>query len=355
MEQFGAFDRLQLSREGLLPSTGCEAAPRVTLYADSDQRTRETGKALASGLFPTCAPPVGSFPEGTNDPLFHHLPDAPSPEASAQAVAALSGRIGNDPNALTEAYRPQLAALDNLLATCGKERPQKTERKSLFSVPATLGPGNGDHLAELKGPHYSASTLTENLLLAYTEGKPSAEVGWGCVDGPTVRSLIALHTAATDITQRTPTIATAQASNLLDHIRRAMEQAVTRQPVKGAPGNSTDLALFLVGHDTNLLNLAAMLRLNWISDARPNDTAPGGALVFELWQNRLTKAFDVRTFYTGQTLEQMRESTPLTPANPPQRVQLFLPACGRADLSCTWPDFNTTLHNATNSKFVDAD
>ena len=67
----------------------------------------------------------------------------------------------------------------------------------------------------------TASTLTENLLLEYTEGMDAANVGWGCVDGEKLRSLVDLHTSASDFAQRTKAIARMQASNLLDHVRRA--------------------------------------------------------------------------------------------------------------------------------------
>ena len=73
----------------------------------------------------------------------------------------------------------------------------------------------------------------------------TANVGWGCVDGPMVRSLIGLHTAATDITQRTPAIANAQAARLLNQIRLDLEQAVEQRPVPGALGKPTDRALFM--------------------------------------------------------------------------------------------------------------
>ena len=55
MKFFGAYDRVKLADEGLLAPAGCDDATRVTILADSDQRTRETGKALAEGLMPGCA------------------------------------------------------------------------------------------------------------------------------------------------------------------------------------------------------------------------------------------------------------------------------------------------------------
>jgi 4-phytase/acid phosphatase len=355
MKLFGTYDRMELSSEGLLKPTGCENAAHVTIYADSDQRTRETGKALAAGLFPGCNLAVQSLAEGVPDPLFHALPSGVGQPNSALAVAALAGRMGGNPNHLTEAYRSRLAEFDQLLATCGANASQPTKRTSLLEIPAKLALGKGDHLAELRGPLNTSSTLTENLLLEYTEGFDAVNVGWGCVDGNKLRSLIELHTAASDFSQRTRAIARMQASNLLDHVRRAMEQSVTGKPVPGAPAAPGDRALFLIGHDTNISNLAGMLDLTWIVDGRRDDTPPGGALVFELWQLRSTASYSVRTYYTAQTLEQMRSGSALTMDNPPQRVPVFLSGCSQEDGACSWQSFVETLERAIDPHFVLSD
>ena len=141
MELFGAYDRMELAGQGLLSANGCEDAAHVTIHADSDQRTRETGKALAAGMFPGCTLPVQALPEGTDDPLFHSLPAGVGQPDTAMATAALSGRIGGDANNLTEAYRSQLAALDQILATCGA--PASRDGKASFPVRRSgeAGPG----------------------------------------------------------------------------------------------------------------------------------------------------------------------------------------------------------------------
>jgi 4-phytase/acid phosphatase len=353
MELFGAYDRVLLANEGLLSAKGCEDAAHVTFYADSDQRTRETGKALAAGLFPGCNIAVKSLPEGTNDSLFHPRPTDSGTADPALATAAIAGRIGNDPASVTEAYRTQIGALDKILATCGAAPDPSQKRISLFDVPAVLAPGKSDHLAEMRGPLNTASTLAENLLLEYSEGMSAEHVGWGCVTGANLRSLIDLHTAATDFTLRTPAIARVQASNLLDHILRSVQQSATSKQVNGALGQPADRALFLIGHDTNLTTIGGLLGLTWIADGRRDDTPPGGALEFELWKDRNSGEFSVTTYFTVQTLEQMRSSAELTLSNPPQRVPVFLRGCSRKDFSCSLPSFQQTLHNAIDPPRVD--
>jgi 4-phytase/acid phosphatase len=151
--------------------------------------------------------------------------------------------------------------------------------------------------------------------------------------------LLELHTAASDFTQRTTVIAQLQASNLLDHIRRSIQQAATGKPVPGAVSKPGDRALFLVGHDTNISNVAGLLNMTWVVDGRRDDTPPGGALVFELWRSRKNNEDFVRTYYTTQTLEQMRSEAALSPSNPPQRVPVFLPGCSTENLSCSLHSF----------------
>jgi 4-phytase/acid phosphatase len=105
---------------------------------------------------------------------------------------------------------------------------------------------------------------------------------------------------------------------------------------------------------TPMSNIAAMLNINWLIDGRRDDTPPGGALVFELWQRPGGSVYEVRTYYTSQTLEQMRNVTPLTLDKPPARADVFLPGCstGAANYPCNWKAFRETLTTAIDPAFV---
>jgi 4-phytase / acid phosphatase len=217
-----------------------------------------------------------------------------------------------------------------------------------------LQPGKGDHGAEFHGPLATAATLSENLLLEYTQGMSGTELGWGCLDQANLREVMDLHEAEEDYADRTPLAARIHASNLLDEIVKALEQSAAGKAVAGAPGKPDDKILLLVGHDTNIATVAGSLGLDWIIDGRRNDTPPGGALVFELW--RATPGGDdrVRVFYTAQSLDQMRSEQPLSLEHPPLIAPLFVPACGRADLSCSLAGFASAVREAINPTFVSA-
>jgi 4-phytase/acid phosphatase len=346
MTLFGAYDRAFYAQQGLLAAEGCADADRLYIDADSDQRTRETGKALATGMLPGCTVETHALPEKTNDPLFH--PRGQPSDADRQlALAAVSGRIGGNPAGLTEAYRPQLEAMEQVLQGCAHPpacpAAATPPAASLFDVPATLAAGTGDHLVEMRGPLSTASTMAENLLLEYTEGMDAAAVGWGGVDAARLRELLQLHTAASDVINRTPLIARAQAAPLIETILNAMRQAAEQKPVAGALGSPKDKILLVVGHDTNLSNIAGALGLGWLIDGRRDDTPPGSALVFELWNGTASAEPSVRTYFTSQTLDQMHNLTPLTLSAPPDRVAVFVPGCSGADFACPLKAFEETL------------
>jgi 4-phytase/acid phosphatase len=362
MTIFGAYYRSYFAQQGLFKTSGCADAAHVSFYSDSDQRTVETGKSLAAGMFPGCPAREQSekhaFAEGQPDPLFHSMAAGLGRPDHDRAVASIAGRIGNDPAGVTEAYRPQLERLQRILLGCSATsscpQPGHTASRLLLEIPASLEGGKGDHAADLKGPLNSASTITENFLLEYTSGLPMEQVGWGRVDLAMLKQLMDLHTAASDLARRSSYLATTQASNALAHIMDTLKQAVTGKEVPGALGKLGDGAVILVGHDTNLANIAGALNLNWLIDGRRDDTPPGGALVFELWGSAETSTYEVRTYYTAQTLEQMRNVTALTLEHPPAKVSVFIPGCstGRDGFPCDWRAFEQTLTKAIDPAFV---
>jgi 4-phytase / acid phosphatase len=356
MTLFGAYDRALYTQEGLLASDGCSDAAHVSILTDSDQRTRETGHALAAGMFSDCPIDVHAQPEGTHDARSHTLSAGVGHPDSALATAAVSGRIGGNPAGLTEAYRPALDAMQQILLGCkpGSACPQNESRPRTFllDVPSSIAQGEGDHLVELRGPLTTSSTFAENILLEYTEGMEQNQVGWGHVDAATLRRVMQLHIATSDVTQRTHYIARVQSSNMLAHILNTMEQAVQQRPVSGALGKPSDRVVFLVGHDTNIASIAGALDLSWLADGRSDDTPPGSALVFEVWKERTGSGYSVRMYFMCQTLDQMRNATPLTLSMPPERVVLFLPGCSSANAACTWAAFQQTMHASIDLDFV---
>jgi 4-phytase/acid phosphatase len=172
----------------------------------------------------------------------------------------------------------------------------------------------------VKGTFATGSTLSENLLLEYTNG--TVDPGWGRLTKENLQQVMGIHTAYADLMRRTPYLAR-RGSNLLATIVHSLEQAASGRPVEGALGKAGDALLVISGHDTNLSNLSGLLGLSWqLTGYQADDTPPGSALIFELRQNA-DGMFDVRLRFVAQTLDQMRNLE----SGPPQSQEVFMPGC----------------------------
>ena len=357
MEFFGSYYRDYFSSNGLLPPAGCEDADRIHIRADVDARTRETGHALASGMIPGCRVDV-HVASAKDDPLFSPLRAGVGEPDRARAVAAIAGRIGGNPTALVASYRSAFDTLREVLFGCAPFSACPAERQSgkvvLLDQPSTVAAVKGGHAADIEGPLKIGSSLSEALLLEYANGMEGKDLGWGRLTRAKLLEIMRIHGAYVDLARQTPYVARIQASNLLSHILRSMAQAASGTTLSGSLGRSGDRVLIISGHDTNLSNIAGILGISWLlSDYQPAETPPGGALVCELWQ-QAGGEFEVSTYFTAQSLEQMRNVLPLSLKNPPLKSPVFVPGCSRGDrdMTCTWEDFQHTIKNAIDPSFV---
>jgi len=357
MTLFGSYYHLYFSAAGLLHPAGCGDAGHIHIRADVEQRTRETGRSLADGMLPGCDVEVQTVDEG-KDPLFTSWVAGVGKPDRALAAASISGRIGANPTALVAIYRHAFDTLREVLFGCAPDAACSAEDKpgkqSLLKQPSAVEAGKGDHAADLQGQLRTGSTLAEDFLLEYTSGMDGKELGWGRLDAAKLLEVMRIHAAYADLARQTPYIARLQASNLLSHVLRSIEQALSNSPMPGSVGKPGDRVLILVGHDTNISNVAGMLGISWLLEGyQVDDTPPGGALVFELWEQP-NGEFAVSTYYLAQSLEQMRKALPLTLDIPPLKSPIFVPGCSTADdkMTCPWKTFQRTVENAVDPAFV---
>jgi len=349
MQLMGAYYRAWFMSQHLLSPQGCEDAGRIYIHADTEQRTLETGRALAETLLQGCPIPVHSAQEGSHDPLFDPIEAGtakPDWEITAKSVQE---RLGDNASHFLALHRAAFEALQSVLVGGGGAPQKLIQPPEALDVSAT---GKSIQLSESLGV---ASTLGENLLLEYTNGMQGKDLGWGRLDADKLLRILELHALSSDLTRRTPYLARARGSNLLDHVQLSMEQAATGKAVPGALGPPVTSVLILSGHDTNLSNLSGMLGLSWhLAGYQPDDAPPGGALIFSLWQKPNTAKYFVRTQYVAQTIEQMRSLTPLTLAAPPAKEDVAVAGCesAKASAGCSWETFVTTLQSAIDNRFV---
>ena len=89
--------------------------------------------------------------------------------------------------------------------------------------------GTGRPRCGREGPLALASSFAEDFLLEYADGMAMDQVGWGKVDVPQLRSFLALHSEYFDRVHRMPALARLEASNMLFHIERTLEQGSRAQ------------------------------------------------------------------------------------------------------------------------------
>jgi 4-phytase/acid phosphatase len=335
MARMGSWDRQWLVAERLLRSAGCQDASRAFIWADQDQRTFETARALSEALFPGCRVEVRRRREGAPDPIFsgYGNPDA------ERALAAIRARIGPDPKKLIAEHR---AALDTLQSILGREIPG----------PETVGASFKGQSLEITGPLAIGSTFSEDLMLEYANGFEGSALGWGRLTRESLDGVMEIHAIYAELARRTPYIARARGSDLLGRLLNSFDQAVTGRASRGALGKPGDALLVVAGHDANLSNLSGMLGLSWkLAGYQPDDTPPGGALVCSLWRHAGTGRYSMRLRYVAQSLEQMRDVTPLSLADPPESQEVLLPGCPTAD--CPWETARELMRRAIDPAFVE--
>jgi 4-phytase / acid phosphatase len=322
----GSYYRDSFVRDGLLRrEEACRDQGRVYIWADKDQRTLETARALAEALQPGCAPPIHSQGGDGRDPIF----SGARGQEPALAAKALRERAG-DGNRLLADHHGAFETLQFIL-TGGKQARQALVER----------PGDGDWQASLA----TASSLSEDLLLEYADGVRGRDLGWGRLTRENLFEVLELHRVYSDLTRRTPYFARARGSLLLKRVLASMAQAVTGRTVGEALGPVGTSVLILSGHDTNLSNISGLLELAWkLEGYQPDETPPGGALVFSLWRDPSNGTVSVRAQFVAQTLDQMREGTTLTVSAPPATQEVSIPGCGGP--ACSWEKFRAVVERA---------
>lgn len=348
IRQMGAYMRMDLVRKGLLQADGCLESNEIYLYADTDQRTIMSTRNTFAGLEPGCDPPpvhIVAAAAGIKDPIFSPVPGTFPPPPDAAVTADWQATLGNDPEAyFSLARNPELKELAYVLAP----DPAHPAKKPILDDPRPLA---------------AMSSLIEDFLLEYTDGKPMQEVGWGRVDRAALHRLMPLYVKGFDLATRMPLRARSQGSNLTAHIMDSLEQAA--QPAQTQPGQAVPNAIsgafgpvgtrlvYLGGHDSDLSRMGSLFGLHWSVDGIGDDTPPDSQIVFELWQSAKSKQYSVRMFYRAQTLDQLRSGQKLTLADPPAEVSLTPPGCRGGEI-CPFDAFDKAARSVLDPAYIKA-
>ena len=289
MTLFGSYYRMYFADAGLLHSTGCQDAGHVHILADAESRTLETGNALAAGMMPGCGIRIQDRQAMEKIRFLVRLAAGIGKPDRALAAASISGRIGANPDALTKFTDPNSRRCVSYSSVAPPRTPcpaeEKPGKRSVLKQPSSLEASKGDHCGRPARPTQNRVDAFGRFPARVPEWDGWQNLGWGRLDAGKLMEVMRLHAAYADLARQTPYVARVQGSNLLSHILRSMEQAAKGSAVTGSLGESGDRVLVIVGHDTNISNIAGMLGIDWLLDGyQPDDTPPGSALVFELWE-----------------------------------------------------------------------
>lgn len=312
VQQMGAYDRQRLGTQGLFAGRGCPSANQLWFWANTDQRTIDSAAALAEGFAPGCHIAVNHQPQGSEDPLFHPFEAKATDWNAADAVAAIQHETGG-PDALVTPHVDAMIAMAQVMG-CGTDRDPAWCSPAHWQGSLALAPDTGG--MTLTGPIATTSGTAEAILMAYAEGRPLDQVGWGRTDAARLQQLSQLHALLFDIHARPRYQAERVASSMSRRILHLMNDP-------HAPTLSV-----LVGSDNNIVALASVLGMHFQLAGYAKDDPPiGGALGLELWRDPASGQRYVRAFYQAQSLDQLRQLTPLSPTSPPATQALQPAGC----------------------------
>jgi 4-phytase/acid phosphatase len=330
----GGYFRAWLINEGLLTTNDTSNANSVYFRANDFPLITDTAKAFWTGMLPAAPVTVDTYTSPANDPLFAAIAAGVALLDNTKAVASVNGRLGNNPQALAEAYAPELALTRSILFNYSVNEspvpptpPGKTDVTDFISNPITVTAGNASQPVNL-GSLAELIPAIDPFAMEYADGLPPEEVGWGALTPDGNSQISRLYDLVLDLLYRTPYLARVQSSNVASHIARSLVQAATGNPTPGALATPATKVIVLIAANTNITGLAGLLHLDWLLPSYQQDvSAPSGALVFELRQSQSTGELIVRTTYIAQTMDQLRNQTPLTLAAPPASAPVFVPGC----------------------------
>ncbi|MBZ5609379.1 MAG: hypothetical protein LAP38_14035 [Acidobacteriia bacterium] len=341
----GGYFRLWLTKEGMLTGNDSADAAFVYFRANGTPLITDTARAFWAGFLPAATVNVNFQAPPAIDALFNPVGAGVAVLDQQMAVAAVMGRLGDNPQALASAYAPELALTRSILFDY-PVNVTPVPAAPAGKIDATASPitvGIGDPTLPVKiGGLTDVIAAIDPFVMEYADGLPAADVGWGQLNAASVNQTFRLYNLLLDLEYRTPYLAGVQSSNLASHIVRSLVQAATGKAMTGALGTPSSKVIALIASNTNLAGLAGLFHLDWLLPGYEADVAaPSGAMVFELRQSQSTGEYIVRASYVAQTLDQLRNQTALTLDAPPASAPVFIPGCSvrNATFDCPLAEF----------------
>jgi len=328
----GGYYRQWLTQEGILTGNDTADADFVFFRANAIPRTVDTAQHLWAGMLPGAPVNVQYLtPSTANDPLFNPVGAGVALLDSQMAIASVLGRLGGSPQSLASAYAPEFALTRSvLLGYPASQIPPPPTPANVTDVtdftanPITVTAGTQGAPIALGGLS-TVSNAVDPFTMEDADGLPT---GWSQLSAGGVSQTSRISNLVLDLEFRTPYLSRVQSSNVASHIVRSMVQSATGNAMTGALGTPSTKLVVLIASDVNVCGLAGLFHIDWLLPGyQPDFCGPGGAIVFQLRQSQSTGEYIVRASYVGQTLDQLRNQTPLTLDAGPAIAPVFIPGC----------------------------
>jgi 4-phytase/acid phosphatase len=359
----GSYFHDYLVHERLLTGNTQEDLARSYFRAQAIERTNLTAAAFQTAVIPgVTQPQIHSYPISPYpiDPLFDPIFNQVVAVDTARAVAETRG-IFNNGAALASAYSGELSLVRSVLfdypidtqplPPTPEEKTDATSEAIPLTANTQLYVGNVIQVGGLA----DMLDATDPFIMQYADGFPLDQVAWGSLSLDALSQQTRLTNLCFRIEMLSPYLNQLQSSNFAAHVLRTLEQAVKGKNTLGAFGTARSRMTVIISSDAYLAGLAGLLNLHWqLPGYQADFCSPGGALVLELRQSNKTKGYFVRAFFTAQTLDQLRNLTPLTLENPPSTMPLLIPGGSQSatDLGVKFKTFQKLVEKAIDPKYV---
>lgn len=318
----------------LLGVTGCDHEKDVFAWANSgSSRTVDTAAAFLSGAFPNCGIKVDHKDGEDVDPMFWSFGVGKTPLEPDRTKAAILEAMGGSIEAARKQYSEAFKAADEVIPCCHVSICEITglESQCSFSdLPWYLKEGGDPKFYQIMGGAEMGQVISEQIRMAYTEGMPLDQIGWGKIaSAQDVRKILELHRIRYKLFEETPYVAAKGGSQFLKQILLSLTDGSSAQTSLDHEGKFPQAKLTLLsGHDTNIANVGALIGVRWQPQDYPeNDTGPLGALVFDRLSDSKTGKEFLKLSYITPRMDAIRNSLPFTdPANV-EAIELTIPGC----------------------------
>jgi glucose-1-phosphatase len=328
-EHMGHYFRAWLAKTQLVPAAQCPTAGQVFSYANSLPRTIDTAKHFISGAFPGCDLSVVNRVEiGKMDPVFNPIITAEvNDKFKTDALNSVNQHAGEGGiDGLNQRLKPNYQLLQNIMDYQNSKVCKQDKQCDLASQPSSVVLTQGKEPG-ITGPLRMATGAADAFMLQYYEGFPMKDVAWGKIK--TSEQWTQLETIKNMYHETlfgSPAIAANAAKPLLTFIAGALNKDYAKSEDQQS-AQKAKLAL-LVGHDSNIASLLAALKTkDYTLPGQYERTPISGAVVFQRWHDKKTDKDLMKIEYVYPTAKQIRNNTPLSLKNPPQRVTLQIEGC----------------------------